>query len=100
MALPFEAGGRNSCPDFRMVQFTDGYEPKGLAYPAGMPATTVTARCRRVFTTGGRYIRLPVLPEKAGWQQAPGRRLAENVNLLNMGRLPRCVPVEFFIGFE
>jgi hypothetical protein len=31
--LNFEVGGRNSYPDFRMVQFTDGYELKGLAYP-------------------------------------------------------------------
>ncbi len=29
----FEASGRNSCPDFRMVRFTAGYELKGLAYP-------------------------------------------------------------------
>jgi len=31
--MHFEAGGRNSYPDFRMVEFTDGYEVKGLAYP-------------------------------------------------------------------
>ena len=29
----FEIGGRNSYPDFRMVATTNGYEPKGLAYP-------------------------------------------------------------------
>ena len=29
----FEQGGRNSYPDFRIVQATDGYEIKGLAYP-------------------------------------------------------------------
>nr|WP_256476114.1 hypothetical protein [Siccirubricoccus soli] len=29
----FEEGGRNSYPDFRLVQFTEGYELKGLAYP-------------------------------------------------------------------
>ena len=28
-----EVGGRNSYPDFRMVNFTEGYEVKGLAYP-------------------------------------------------------------------
>jgi len=28
-----EMGGRNSYPDFRMVNFTEGYETKGLAYP-------------------------------------------------------------------
>ncbi|MDA8394636.1 MAG: hypothetical protein M0T72_05230 [Candidatus Dormibacteraeota bacterium] len=36
--LPFEAGGRNSYPDYRMVQSTDGFEVKGLAYP-GRDAT-------------------------------------------------------------
>ena len=36
--LNFEQGGRNSYPDFRLVQFTEGYEVKGLAYP-GRDAT-------------------------------------------------------------
>lgn len=31
--LYFEAGGRNSYPDFRMVHFAEGYEVKGLAQP-------------------------------------------------------------------
>jgi hypothetical protein len=31
--LHFEAGGRNSYPDFRMVAGTEGFELKGLAYP-------------------------------------------------------------------
>lgn len=31
--LHFEAGGRNSYPDFRMVASTEGYELKALAYP-------------------------------------------------------------------
>ncbi|HMQ31320.1 MAG TPA: hypothetical protein PKD53_11360 [Chloroflexaceae bacterium] len=29
----YEAGGRNSYPDFRLVQSAEGYEVKGLAYP-------------------------------------------------------------------
>ena len=29
----FEQGGRNSYPDFRMVNVTEGFEIKGLAYP-------------------------------------------------------------------
>jgi hypothetical protein len=29
----FEQGGRNSYPDFKIVQITEGYELKGLAYP-------------------------------------------------------------------
>jgi hypothetical protein len=31
--LHHEMGGRNSYPDFRMVEYTEGYEIKGLAYP-------------------------------------------------------------------
>jgi len=31
--LHFDIGGRNSYPDFRMVETTEGYELKGLAYP-------------------------------------------------------------------
>jgi hypothetical protein len=31
--LYFEAGGRNTYPDFRMVHFPEGYEVKGLAHP-------------------------------------------------------------------
>ena len=29
----YEVGGRNTYPDFSIVQLTDGYEVKGLAYP-------------------------------------------------------------------
>lgn len=36
--LLFEMGGRNTYPDFTLVQFTEGYEVKGLAYP-GRDAT-------------------------------------------------------------
>lgn len=31
--LAFEAAGRNSYPDFRLVAYTVGFEVKGLAYP-------------------------------------------------------------------
>lgn len=31
--LLFEAGGRNSYPDFRLVEHTEGFEVKGLAWP-------------------------------------------------------------------
>jgi hypothetical protein len=31
--LHFESGGRNTYPDFRMVNSPEGYEVKGLAYP-------------------------------------------------------------------
>jgi hypothetical protein len=33
LGLPYEQGARNSYPDFRIVQATEGYEVKGLAYP-------------------------------------------------------------------
>ena len=33
LGLNFDSPGRNSYPDFRMVQSTEGYELKGLAYP-------------------------------------------------------------------
>lgn len=31
--LKFDPGGRNSYPDFRLVEHTEGFEIKGLAYP-------------------------------------------------------------------
>ncbi len=31
--LHFQQGGRNTYPDFSMVEVTEGYEVKGLAYP-------------------------------------------------------------------
>jgi hypothetical protein len=63
---PFEAGGRNSYPDFRMVQFTDGYELKGLAYP-GRDATydsnsqvpTGFHNGRHIYYVFGRYPKEP-----------------------------------------
>jgi hypothetical protein len=33
LTLSFDSPGRNSYPDFRLVEFTEGYELKGLAYP-------------------------------------------------------------------
>ena len=33
LSIFFEQGGRNTYPDFTLVQFTEGYEIKGLAYP-------------------------------------------------------------------
>jgi hypothetical protein len=53
---PFESGGRNSYPDFRMVEHTEGYELKGLAYPGGMPRSTATVRFQQACTTVGRFI--------------------------------------------
>ena len=65
-ALNFEQGGRNSYPDFRLVQFTEGYELKGLAYP-GRDATfdsnsqvpTGLHNGRSIYYVFGRYPKHP-----------------------------------------
>jgi hypothetical protein len=63
---PFESGGRNSYPDFRMVEHTEGYELKGLAYP-GRDATfdsnsqvpTGLHNGRQIYYVFGRYPKKP-----------------------------------------
>ena len=65
-SLNFEQGGRNSYPDFRLVQFTEGYELKGLAYP-GRDATfdsnsqvpTGLHNGRSIYYVFGRYPKCP-----------------------------------------
>lgn len=66
IGLPFEAGGRNSYPDFRMVQFTDGYELKGLAYPGRYASYDSNSQVptgfhngRRIYYVFGRYPKKP-----------------------------------------
>jgi hypothetical protein len=62
----FEQGGRNTYPDFSIVQETDGYEVKGLAYP-GRDATfdsnsqvpTGFHNGRSVYYVFGRYPKRP-----------------------------------------
>ena len=64
--LHFEEGGRNSYPDFRLVQSTEGYELKGLAYP-GRDATFDSNsqvpvglhNGRAIFYVFGRYPKRP-----------------------------------------
>jgi len=63
---PFEAGGRNSYPDFRMVQHTDGYELKGLAYPgryasydSNSQVPTGLHNGRTIYYVFGRYPKKP-----------------------------------------
>lgn len=63
---PFEQGGRNSYPDFRMVELTDGYELKGLAYPgrdanfdSNSQAPTGFHNGRTVYYVFGRYPKEP-----------------------------------------
>jgi len=61
-SLHYEQGGRNTYPDFRLVEFTEGYEIKGLAYPgrerdfdANSNLPTGYHNGRDVFYVFGRY---------------------------------------------
>ncbi len=61
-----EAGGRNSFPDFRMVQLAEGYEVKGLAYPgrevnydANSQVPSGYHNGRTIFYVFGRYPKNP-----------------------------------------
>ncbi len=58
----FEEGGRNSYPDFTMVEHTEGYEVKGLAWPgrvrnydANSQMPTGRHNGRSIFYVFGRY---------------------------------------------
>lgn len=63
---PFDCGGRNSYPDFCMVEHAEGYELKGLAYP-GRDATfdsnsqvpTGKHNGRQIYYVFGRYPKHP-----------------------------------------
>ncbi|HEV7224793.1 MAG TPA: hypothetical protein VGN42_18930 [Pirellulales bacterium] len=62
----FEAGGRNSYPDFRMVAATEGYEVKGLAYPgrdadfdSNSQAPAGMHNGRTIYYVFGRYPKKP-----------------------------------------
>lgn len=64
--LLFEIGGRNSYPDFRMVQSTDGFELKGLAYPgrdasfdSNSQVPTGHHNGRTIYYAFGRYPKSP-----------------------------------------
>ncbi|MGC8641228.1 MAG: hypothetical protein ACP5XB_15280 [Isosphaeraceae bacterium] len=64
--LHFEQGGRNSYPDFRMVETTDGFELKGLAYPgrdasfdSNSQAPSGVHNGRSVYYVFGRYPKSP-----------------------------------------
>ncbi|MFZ0960076.1 MAG: hypothetical protein WAO35_04170 [Terriglobia bacterium] len=66
VGLHFEAGGRNSYPDFRMVTSTDGYELKGLAYPgrdanfdSNSQAPSGFHNGRTIYYVFGRYPKNP-----------------------------------------
>jgi hypothetical protein len=60
--LNYELGGRNTYPDFRLVEFTEGYEIKGLSYPgrerdfdANSNLPTGHHNGREIFYIFGRY---------------------------------------------
>ncbi len=62
LKLHFEAGGRNSYPDFSLVEYTEGYEIKGLAWPgrerdydSNSQVPTGFHNGRSIFYVFGRY---------------------------------------------
>lgn len=62
----FEEGGRNTYPDFRIVQLTEGYEVKGLAYPgrwtnydSNSQVPTGFHNGRTIYYVFGRYPKQP-----------------------------------------
>src|SRR5206468_5933531 len=62
----YEQGGRNSYPDFTIVQVTDGYELKGLAYPgrdasfdSNSQVPTGFHNGRTIYYVFGRYPKKP-----------------------------------------
>jgi hypothetical protein len=66
LKLNYEIGGRNSYPDFRIVEHTEGYELKGLAYPgrdasfdSNSQVPTGFHNGRNIYYVFGRYPKLP-----------------------------------------
>jgi len=62
LSVHFDAGGRNTYPDFSLVEFTEGYEIKGLAWPgrerdydSNSQVPTGYHNGRRIFYVFGRY---------------------------------------------
>ena len=62
VGIHFDAGGRNTYPDFSLVEYTEGYEVKGLAWPgrerdydANSQVPTGCHNGRRIFYVFGRY---------------------------------------------
>lgn len=66
LSYAFEAGKRNSYPDFTLVKHTEGYEIKGLAYPgrdasfdSNSQVPTGLHNDRQIFYVFGRYPKSP-----------------------------------------
>ncbi len=75
----FDEGGRNSYPDFTMVEHAEGYEVKGLAWPgrvrnydANSQMPTGRHNGRSIFYVFGRYpADLEPYPDRGGGRQYP-----------------------------
>lgn len=66
LGINFDSPGRNSYPDFRLVQSTEGYELKGLAYPGREADYDCNSQVpcgehngRQVYYVFGRYPKEP-----------------------------------------
>lgn len=66
LAVPFEGLGRNTYPDFSLVEYTEGYEIKGLAWPgrerdydSNSQVPTGYHNGRQIFYVFGRYPKDP-----------------------------------------
>ncbi|MCP5340113.1 MAG: hypothetical protein H7A16_08055, partial [Sinobacteraceae bacterium] len=62
LAMHYEGSGRNTYPDFRLVEYTEGYEVKGLAWPgrerdydSNSQVPTGHHNGRQIFYVFGRY---------------------------------------------
>lgn len=62
LSIHFEGSGRNTYPDFRLVEYTEGYEIKGLAWPgrerdydSNSQVPTGYHNGRQIFYLFGRY---------------------------------------------
>jgi hypothetical protein len=62
LAVHFEGSGRNTYPDFSLVEYAEGYEVKGLAWPgrerdydSNSQAPTGRHNGRQIFYVFGRY---------------------------------------------
>lgn len=85
LGIHFEASGRNTYPDFCLVEYTEGYEIKGLAWPgrkgnydSNSQVPTGRHNGRQIFYVFGRYpADLTVYPD-----QGNGRRQYPVVDLV------------------
>ena len=71
IGLKFDVGGRNSYPDFRIVETTEGYELKGLAYPGRDASFDSNSQVPAGFHNGRTIYHVFVLPKESGWKHIP-----------------------------